>query len=61
LIIFICFSLLLLSRHALLRVMIFLSLALMYLRTVKLAHNVLQLGDVAEFEAQIFNFALKFN
>jgi len=53
--------LLLLSRHALLRVMIFLSLALMYLRTVKLAHNVLQLGDVAEFEAQIFNFALKFN
>jgi len=51
LIIFICFNLLLLSRQALLRVMIFFSLALMYLRTVELAHNGLRLGEEADFEA----------
>jgi len=39
----------LLSRHALLRVMIFLSLALMYLRTVKLAHKNLRIGEGGDF------------
>ena len=49
--------------------LVFLTLALcvgkkpnvLFVRLGKLAYNVLQLGEVAEIEAQMFSFAQKFN